>query len=52
MNLLVTIKEVAKLAGVSMTTVSRAYNPKSVIKESTRQKKFLVLPKILAMLLT
>jgi len=37
---LVTIKEVAKLAGVSMTTVSRAYNPKSVIKESTRQKIF------------
>jgi len=35
---MVTIREVAKIAEVSMTTVSRAYNPKSVIKESTREK--------------
>lgn len=37
---MVTIREVAKLAGVSMTTVSRAFNPKAVIKEDTRQKIF------------
>lgn len=37
---MVTIREVAKIAGVSMTTVSRAFNPKAVIKEETRQRIF------------
>lgn len=37
---MVTIREVAKLAGVSMTTVSRAFNPNAVIKEETRQTIF------------
>ncbi|WP_125606305.1 LacI family DNA-binding transcriptional regulator [Lapidilactobacillus bayanensis] len=35
---MVTIKDVAKLAGVSMTTVSRAFNEKAVIKDKTRQQ--------------
>ncbi|WP_390410209.1 LacI family DNA-binding transcriptional regulator [Lacticaseibacillus jixiensis] len=35
---MVTIKDVAKIAGVSMTTVSRAFNPKAVIKQDTRDK--------------
>lgn len=34
---MVTIRDVAKLAGVSMTTVSRAFNEKAVIKDETRQ---------------
>ncbi len=35
---MVTIIDVAKRAGVSNTTVSRAFNPNSVIKDSTRKK--------------
>ncbi|WP_461215094.1 LacI family DNA-binding transcriptional regulator [Lacticaseibacillus sp. GG6-2] len=35
---MVTIRDVAKLAGVSMTTVSRAFNDKAVIKDETRQQ--------------
>lgn len=35
---MVTIKDVAKLAGVSMTTVSRAFNEKAVIKDETRRQ--------------
>ncbi len=35
---MVTIRDVAKLAGVSMTTVSRAFNEKAVIKAETRQQ--------------
>lgn len=43
---MVTIREVAKIAGVSMTTVSRAYNPNSVIKETTRQRIFKIAEEI------
>lgn len=35
---MVTIRDVAKLAGVSMTTVSRAFNQNAVIKNETRQQ--------------
>ncbi|MFD1484498.1 LacI family DNA-binding transcriptional regulator [Lacticaseibacillus baoqingensis] len=35
---MVTIRDVAKAAGVSLTTVSRAYNPKAVIRQSTRER--------------
>ncbi|WP_235995341.1 LacI family DNA-binding transcriptional regulator [Secundilactobacillus yichangensis] len=35
-----TIIDVAKRAGVSNTTVSRAFTPNSIIKESTRQRIF------------
>lgn len=35
---MVTIRDVARLAGVSMTTVSRAFNEHTVIKAATRQR--------------
>ncbi len=35
---MVTIKDIAKAAGVSHTTVSRALNNSSLIKNETKQK--------------
>lgn len=43
---LVTIKDVARLAGVSMTTVSRAFNEKAIIKAETRKNILAIADKI------